>query len=68
MDVCEEGGRELTGEGLPFACGTRVTGEFKVGLETEFTVKRRFDLPLVGAITGEELTLQQRLRLNKSEY
>lgn len=68
MEVCEARREELTSEGLPFAGGTRITSEFEVGLETEFAVKRGFDLSLVGAVTGEELALQQCLKLNGSEH
>ena len=48
----------LTDEGLPFTCGTRVTSEVTVGLETNFTVEGGERFTLVSGGSREEGSLE----------
>lgn len=42
---------------MPFTSGPLVTGEFRVGLQTEFTTERRFDFTLVATSSVGKLLI-----------
>ena len=53
---------ERTDERLPLAGGARVAGDVGVREETELAAEGRLELADVGAVTGEEHTLNESLQ------
>ena len=56
-----------TNECLPFARRTWVARDVRVGEETELALEGRLNLTDVGAVAGEEGTLEERLGINRHQ-
>ena len=56
-----------TNECLPFARGAWVARDVRVGEETELALEGRLNLTDVGAVAGEEGTLEERLGINRHQ-